>query len=135
MKKFINRTPSRSLNIFLAILPFALLAIIYVVSSNARLAENPNDKLLPSISQIGAGVDRMALTPSKRTGQYLFLSHAIYWNGVSSIQFCSHGDYFQECHQYYDHTRRFLLFWQQGGVPGYGSVWNYVIGSRCRRLE
>lgn len=37
-----------------------------------RLAENPNDKLLPSFSKISAAVDRMAFTPSKRTGEYLF---------------------------------------------------------------
>ena len=37
-----------------------------------RLAVNPDDKLLPSISKISSAVDRMAFTASKRTGEYLF---------------------------------------------------------------
>lgn len=72
MKKLINRTPNRALKVFLGLLPFALLLIVYLIGSDARLAVNPDDKLLPSFSQISAGIERMALTPSKRTGEYLF---------------------------------------------------------------
>ena len=49
-----------------------LLLILYAYSSDIRLAENPNDKLLPSLNKIASAVDRMAFTPSKRTGEYLF---------------------------------------------------------------
>lgn len=55
----------------LAILPFVLLVASYLWASNARLSENPNDKLLPSISQMGKAVDRLAFTEDKRSGQYL----------------------------------------------------------------
>lgn len=72
MKKLINQTPAKSLKIFLGVLPFLLLLILYMVGSEARLEVNPNDKLLPSFTQIGAGLERMALEPSKRTGEYLF---------------------------------------------------------------
>ncbi|WP_045861216.1 ABC transporter permease [Teredinibacter purpureus] len=72
MKKLINQTPSKPLKLFLILLPFVLLVFIYAVSSNARLDINPNDKLLPSFSQIADGIERMALQPSKRTGEYLF---------------------------------------------------------------
>lgn len=72
MKKLINQKPSTSLKLFLGFLPFILLALIYITSSNARLQENPNDKLLPSLSQMGKGIERMALEPSKRSGEYLF---------------------------------------------------------------
>lgn len=72
MKRFINQTPNKALRIFLGLLPFLLLTIIYLVSSNTRLNENPNDKLLPSINQMTESIDRMALKPSKRTGEYLF---------------------------------------------------------------
>jgi NitT/TauT family transport system permease protein len=72
MKKFINQQPNRSLKLFLGLLPFVLLIILYMVGSDARLDANPNDKLLPSMSQIAAGIDRMAFEPSKRSGQYLF---------------------------------------------------------------
>ena len=95
MKKLINQRPSHTLKIFLGLLPFALLIVLYMAGSDARLAENPNDKLLPSFSQIGDGLSRMALEPSKRTGDYLFwqdtassltrlgLGIAIFW-GFSS---------------------------------------------------
>lgn len=72
MKKLINQTPGNSLNLFLGLLPFVLLVILYVVSSEARLEINPNDKLLPSFGQIADGIERMALEPSKRSGEYLF---------------------------------------------------------------
>jgi NitT/TauT family transport system permease protein len=72
MKKLINQTPGRSLAVFLGLLPFALLIVLYMVSSDARLELNPNDKLLPSFTQISDAVERMALEPSKRTGEYLF---------------------------------------------------------------
>ena len=48
MKRLINRRPSRGTAVFLGLLPFLLLAVLYLVASDARLAENPNDKLLPS---------------------------------------------------------------------------------------
>ncbi|TNC79639.1 MAG: lipid kinase [Oleiphilus sp.] len=72
MKRLINQTPGKTLKLFLALLPFALLIVLYMASSDARLEVNPNDKLLPSFSQIGDGIDRMAFEPSKRTGEYLF---------------------------------------------------------------
>lgn len=78
MKKLINQSPNRALKLFLGILPFALLLILYVAGSDARLEVNPNDKLLPSFSQIGAGIERMALEPSKRNGEYLF------WQDIAS---------------------------------------------------
>lgn len=72
MKKLINRVPNRSLAVFLGLLPFAVLVILYMISSDARLALNPNDKLLPSFSQIAETWMRMAFEPSKRSGEYLF---------------------------------------------------------------
>ncbi len=55
----------------LGMLPFVLLLVAYLVASDARLAENPNDKLLPSLSSFGEAIDRMAFEPSKRSGDYL----------------------------------------------------------------
>ncbi len=72
MKKLINQTPNRSLKLFLGCVPLLILIILYMVGSEARLELNPNDKLLPSFSQIGEGIQRMAFEPSKRTGEYLF---------------------------------------------------------------
>lgn len=72
MKRLINQTPSRLLMMFLGFAPFLILIILYMVGSEARLEINPNDKLLPSFSQIAEGIQRMAFEPSKRTGEYLF---------------------------------------------------------------
>jgi NitT/TauT family transport system permease protein len=58
--------------LFLGLIPFVLLFVLYMVGSDARLEVNPNDKLLPSMSQIADGIERMAFEPSKRSGEYLF---------------------------------------------------------------
>ncbi|GAB5450940.1 MAG: ABC transporter permease [Halioglobus sp.] len=72
MKKLINQHPRSVGRLFLGLMPFLLIALIYTGASNARLAENPNDKLLPSFSSFAAAIDRLAFTPSKRSGEYLF---------------------------------------------------------------
>jgi len=72
MKKLINRYPSRPLRGFLGLLPFIILLAIYWSASDARLAENPNDKLLPAFSSFAEAIERMAFKPSARTGKYLF---------------------------------------------------------------
>ncbi|GAB1264399.1 ABC transporter permease [Aurantivibrio infirmus] len=71
MKKIINQLPSRSARWFLGLIPFVILFLIYLSASNARLAENPDDKLLPSFSSFGTAINRMAFEPDKRTGDYL----------------------------------------------------------------
>ncbi|MBJ7537629.1 ABC transporter permease [Marinomonas transparens] len=72
MKKFINAKPNRTATILLGLLPFALLILVYMIGSDARLAINPSDKLLPSFSHMGESMMRMAFEPSRRTGDYLF---------------------------------------------------------------
>lgn len=72
MKRLMNRHPDRLLRISLGILPFVLLFIIYLVASDARLQENPRDKLLPSLTSMSNAMESLALEPSKRSGEYLF---------------------------------------------------------------
>lgn len=72
MKRLINLTPSKPLKLLLGILPFALILVTYLVASDARLAENANDKLLPSFAQMGDAIESLAFEPSKRSGEYLF---------------------------------------------------------------
>ena len=71
MKRIINQRPSRPLAVALAVVPFILILMLYSWGSNLRKAENERDKLLPSFTEIHQAVDRMAFTPSKRTGDYL----------------------------------------------------------------
>ena len=70
--RWINRQPGRAASLALTLLPFVLLAVIYVVASDARLAENPSDKLLPSLSTFGETMSRMMFEPDKRNGGLLF---------------------------------------------------------------
>lgn len=70
MKRLINLRPNRSTALILALLPFALLGLLYLAASSARLAENPDDKLLPSVQSFAAAIERVAFEPSRRTGEY-----------------------------------------------------------------
>jgi NitT/TauT family transport system permease protein len=72
VRRLINIKPPVFAKLMLGLAPFLLLLIVYVNASGSRLAENPNDKLLPAFSTIQQSMTRMAFEPSKRTGQYLF---------------------------------------------------------------
>ncbi len=72
MKRLMNLRPSRATALLLGLLPFFIVGMFYIVASDLRLAENPSDKLLPSLASFGEAIDTMVLTPSKRTGELLF---------------------------------------------------------------
>ncbi|MCZ7024164.1 ABC transporter permease, partial [Salmonella enterica subsp. enterica] len=69
--RLINRHPERSSRLLLVMLPFALLLFAYFVGSAERLADNPNDKLLPSAVQMGDALQRLAFSADTRTGEYV----------------------------------------------------------------
>jgi NitT/TauT family transport system permease protein len=69
--RLINRFPSRVTAFALAALPFAATVIAYAVASHYRRLENPADKLLPSLEQMGETFWRMAFVPDRRTGDLL----------------------------------------------------------------
>jgi NitT/TauT family transport system permease protein len=71
MGRLINRRPGRAGQLLLAALPFILLAAAYLVASDARLAVNPNDKLLPSLASFAEAIDRLAFEPDPRKGTYI----------------------------------------------------------------
>lgn len=70
--RLINREPGRGARILLALLPLLLILVLYAFGSASRLADNPDDKLLPSLSQMADAIDRIAFTEDERTGEYLF---------------------------------------------------------------
>ncbi len=72
MRRLINQRPSERTGLLLAALPFVLLVIVYLMASNARLAENPKDKLLPAPSSFVTAMQQMAAQPDQRSGDYLF---------------------------------------------------------------
>jgi NitT/TauT family transport system permease protein len=72
--RFINRQPGPGGRWILALLPLILLLAVYALASSVRLAENPDDKLLPSVGQMVDAVQRMAFAEDERTGEVLFWS-------------------------------------------------------------
>jgi NitT/TauT family transport system permease protein len=75
--RLLNIRPGRQMRFYLAALPFALLAIAYLIGSSARLAENPNDKLLPALSSMAQAVNQMAFQVDGRTGSNLMLADTL----------------------------------------------------------
>jgi len=69
--RWINTRPSRGAQFALLLLPFALVVVTYAIGSAARLADNANDKLLPSLAGFADAINRMAFLPDARTGEYL----------------------------------------------------------------
>ncbi|MBX2855601.1 MAG: ABC transporter permease [Rhodobacteraceae bacterium] len=72
MKRAFNYIPNRPVAIFLACLPFIAAILFYMAGSETRLAENPNDKLMPSFTAFGEAMHNLAFTENRRTGQYVF---------------------------------------------------------------
>ena len=52
-------------------LPFILIAVVYVIGSAERRAANPDDKLLPPVSEMVATSKRLAAEPDRRSGEYV----------------------------------------------------------------
>jgi NitT/TauT family transport system permease protein len=73
----VHAQPGKGLRILFAFLPFLLLLIVYMLASEVRHNNNPNDKLLPRISQMGDAVQKIAFTEDKRTGKYLMLQDTV----------------------------------------------------------
>jgi len=70
--RHINRHPGPGMRLMLVMLPFVLLLAAYFFGSAVRLEANPQDKLLPGLQQMLDAISRMAFTPDKRSGEYLF---------------------------------------------------------------
>lgn len=70
--RLINQQPSLGARYTLACLPFIILLVVYFMGSEARLAINPDDKLLPSFGQMAQTMQQYAFEENVRTGTYLF---------------------------------------------------------------
>ncbi len=71
-RRLVNRHPGRGGSLLLGALPFLILAAVYLVASNVRLATNPEDKLLPSPAAFASAMHDYALAEDPRTGDILF---------------------------------------------------------------
>jgi NitT/TauT family transport system permease protein len=77
-RRLINRRPGRFAALHLTIAPFVIIALLYAAASAVRLAENPNDKLLPAPTAFVESVQRLAFSPDQRSGTYLW------WNDTAA---------------------------------------------------
>jgi NitT/TauT family transport system permease protein len=75
--RWINSHPGNGSRLALALLPFILLVVAYMIGSAERLADNPNDKLLPGLGALGEAISRMAFVADVRTGDYLLWSDTV----------------------------------------------------------
>lgn len=73
----IHAQPVGWLKWLLAAVPFALAILLYALASDTRHQENPQDKLLPGITQMTEAVERMAFTEDRRSGDYLMLNDTL----------------------------------------------------------
>ncbi len=71
MKRLINQRPSRASALLLAAIPFLIIIALYFFASAERLAENPDDRMLPGLTQLIDGVSRIAFEEDKRTGEVI----------------------------------------------------------------
>src|SRR5467141_1601270 len=66
-----NIAPARGSRIVLAAIPCFLIVMIYIIGSAERRAANPDDKLLPPISEMVDTTKRLATEPDRRSGDYV----------------------------------------------------------------
>jgi NitT/TauT family transport system permease protein len=76
--RIINRRPDRVGLLLLGMLPFVIAAALYLTFSALRLAENPNDKLLPSLMSFGEAITRFAWERDKVSGEILLWSDTLW---------------------------------------------------------
>lgn len=67
----IHARPEGAFKKFLALIPFVLLVVIYMGASHIRHQENPQDKIMPTVTQMKDAVKRYAFTEDVRSGKYL----------------------------------------------------------------
>ena len=69
MRRVMNIAPAPGPRMLLALLPFVLVAFLYVLGSAERRAANPDDKLLPPVGEMAETVRRLAAEPDRRSGE------------------------------------------------------------------
>jgi NitT/TauT family transport system permease protein len=81
MRRIVNRKPTRGSGLALGLLPFILLAAVYLFGSSVRLAENPDDKLLPGLSSLGTAIYQVAVEEDQRSGNVV-----LWWDTAASLK-------------------------------------------------
>ncbi|HET8705574.1 MAG TPA: ABC transporter permease subunit [Pseudomonadales bacterium] len=71
MTRLINLRPSKPASFWLASIPFLIVLCVYSWFSFQRHQDNPDDRLLPTASQLVQAIDRIAVKEDPRTGQVI----------------------------------------------------------------
>lgn len=66
----IHAQPGLKFSVTLALVPFIVLIAVYLTASDYRHRQNPNDKLLPTITKMYDAMKKAAFVKHKRTGRY-----------------------------------------------------------------
>jgi NitT/TauT family transport system permease protein len=77
MTRLVNIRPRRSTGLLLAIIPLAILLLLYLITSTARHAENPADKLLPTLSAMSAAFTRLTIENDPLTGHVILFADTL----------------------------------------------------------
>src|SRR5712672_3288610 len=72
-----NIVPQRGGRLLLALIPFVLIATLYVLGSAERRAANPNDKLLPPVAEMADTIRHLAFEPDRRTGELVLWADTV----------------------------------------------------------
>ncbi|MET0314905.1 MAG: ABC transporter permease subunit [Hansschlegelia sp.] len=72
MRRIVNYAPGVNGRLLLGVLPFAIAVIAYLIVSDARLAANPGDKIMPAFASFYAAMERLIMRPDPAVGQPLF---------------------------------------------------------------
>ncbi len=74
MNRIVNIRPNRSGRFIAGVVPMALIVAIYILASLARHADNPADKVLPTLSAMVDAMVRLATTLDPTTGKITLVS-------------------------------------------------------------
>jgi NitT/TauT family transport system permease protein len=72
VRRLVNIQPGRGGTFALGVLPFLILAAVYLLGSSYRLAANPGDKLLPSPATLATTIHSYAFEEDRRSGEVLW---------------------------------------------------------------
>lgn len=77
MTRLINIRPDRRARIVMGAVPIMLLCVGYAIAAALRHADNPADKVLPTIGAMGAAAWRFATVPDEVTGQITLIADTL----------------------------------------------------------
>jgi NitT/TauT family transport system permease protein len=73
----LGAAPGQKLSVFLALIPFLIIISAYLYMSNERHKENPDDKILPTVTQMKESMTQLAFEKDARSDKYILLNDTL----------------------------------------------------------